>query len=169
MNWLQIILRVVHILGAIFWGGTVFFNALFLFPSMRDAGPDSAKIGMELMRRRFTTVMPVVAILTLLAGAWLLARASGGSAAYMRTGPGIAYSIGATAGIIALIIGATVMAPSMNKAMALSQSAATAAPAERERWLGAAAALRARAGKAGVAMAFLLVIAATCMAVARYA
>ena len=170
MNTLQITLRIIHIVGAVYWGGAIIFNAAFLFPAMRDAGPDGAKVGAAIMRRHFTEITPVIALLTIVAGLWLFMRASAGAGAhYMSTGPAIAYSIGGFAGIVALIIGATVMRPSMNKAMALSQSAATSPPAERERWLAAAQALRARAGKAGNVVSVLLVIAAVAMAVARYA
>lgn len=170
MNALQIALRVVHIVGAVFWGGAMIFNAAFLFPAMRDAGPDGAKVGAGVMKRHFPEITPLVAILTIVSGLWLFTRASAGAGAnYMSTGPAMAYSVGGLAAIVAFILGVTVMRPSMKKAMELSQSAASSPPTERERWLGAAQALRERAGKAGNVVAILLVVAAVAMAVARYA
>jgi hypothetical protein len=56
----------------------------------------------------------------------------------------------------------------MLRAGALTQGAASLAPAERDQALATAQALRARAGKTAVAVAWLLGAATVTMAVARY-
>jgi uncharacterized membrane protein len=157
------LMRVLHIVLGTFWVGTLLFTALFLFPAMRDAGPDGAKVGAQLMKRNFVNIMPIAAIITILAGVWLLWKVSGGfENGYMGTGPGKAYSLGGATAIIALIIGLSVVRPSMLKAARLSQTGEPQAMAE-------AGALRARAGKANLWIAILLLITVVAMAVGRIA
>lgn len=164
-----ILVRLLHIAFGVFWVGTLFFTALFLFPSLRDAGPDGAKVGAQLMKRNFTNIMPATAIIAILAGVWLLYRVSGGfKVEYMSTRGGMAYQIGGGASIIALVIGLITVRPSMIKAMKLGQAAASAPPAEQQKMQAEAAALRARAGKANVLIAFLLTITVVAMAIGRY-
>jgi len=166
---LVIVARIVHIGLGTFWAGAMIFNAAFLFPAMREAGPEGAKVGAGLMRRNFMTVVPVAAVLTLLSGVYLLWAVSAGFApGYMGSGPGMAFSTGMLASLIAFGIGITMVRPSMIKAATLSQSLATAAPADRESIAAQAQALRARAGTAGQAVAWLLAVAVITMAVGRY-
>lgn len=161
--------RLLHVLLGVFWAGTLMFNAIFLGPSVRDAGPDGAKVMAGLMKRRFLDIMPVVALLNVLSGYYLYWRASAGFApAYMRSTPGMAYGLGAVAATVAFLIGVGIMRPSMLRAASLSQSAASAAPADRDRAMGEVQALRMRAGKAGQAVAWLLGATTAVMAVARY-
>lgn len=161
--------RVVHIGLGTFWAGAMIFNAVFLLPAMRDAGPDGAKVAAGLMRRNFMTVVPIVATLTLLSGFYLLWRASVGfGPGYMGSPIGMAFSTGMLASLLAFAIGLTLVRPRMMKAVALSQSLATAAPGDRDRIAAEAQALRARAGSAGLAVAWLLGIAVVTMAVGRY-
>lgn len=169
MNTLQIILRLIHVLGGAFWFGAMVFNAAFLFPAIRDAGPDGGKVVAGVMQRKFAVITPIVAILVILSGLWLLSRASGGfDTLYMKSGAGMAYSIGMAAAIGALIVGLAVTRKAMMRAMALRQSAAQAAPAERDAQLAAAQVSQARAGASGNVVAVLLAISAATMAVARY-
>lgn len=161
--------RVIHIGLGTFWAGAMIFNAAFLVPSMRDAGPDGAKVAAGLMRRNFMTVVPTVAVLTLLSGFYLMWKVSAGFApGYMGTPIGIAYSSGMLASLVAFAIGITMVRPSMLKAATLGQALATATPADRDRIGAEIQALRARAASAGQAVAWLLGIAVITMAVARY-
>ncbi len=161
--------RLIHIVLGIFWAGTLFFNALFLLPAVRDAGPDGAKVAAGLMRRRFLDVLPWVAILTVLAGFWLYWRVSDGfSSGYMRSSAGMAYGLGAVSAVLALAGGLTVVRPSMLRAAALSQAATAASPPERESQMATAQALRARAAAANRIVAGLLTVTAVTMALGRY-
>ena len=169
MNTLQIILRLVHILGGVFWVGSMVFNAAFLFPAIRDAGPDGGKVATGIMQRGFPVITPIIALTTILSGLWLLSRASlGFNSVFMKSGPGMAYSAGAAGAILALGIGLTVTRPAIMRAMAQQQVAATASGAEREAALASAQAGRVRAGASGNLVAILLVITAAAMAVGRY-
>jgi hypothetical protein len=161
--------RVVHVGLGVFWAGTLVFNAAFLLPSVREAGPEGAKVVAGLMRRRFLDLMPVVAVVTILSGLYLYWRVSGGFApAYMGSAAGMTYGLGAVAALLAATLGAFVLRPAMLRAGALTQGAASLAPAERDQALATAQALRARAGKTAVAVAWLLGAATVTMAVARY-
>ncbi len=169
MDFLFLSARALHVVLGVFWAGTLIFNAAFLGPAIRDAGPEGASVAAGLMRRRFLDIMPAVAIVTVLTGIYLYWRVSSGfSMAYLRSANGITFGLGAIAALIALGIGLGVMRPSMLRAAALSRSAANASPDERERALGTAQALRARAARAGRSVAWLLGAATLTMAVGRY-
>lgn len=161
--------RVLHVALGVFWAGTLIFNAAFLLPSMRDAGPDGAKVGAGLMKRRFLDIMPVVALVTILSGLYLYWRVSSGfNAQYMGSPVGMTYGLGAVISVVALALGVGIMRPAMLRAAALSQGAAVAAPEEREHAMATAQELRARAGRTGVVVAWLLAAATLSMALARY-
>jgi hypothetical protein len=165
----MLVLRVVHVGLGVFWAGVVVFQALFLAPSVRDAGPDGAKVMAGLMKRGLLTVLPVVATLTIVTGLRLMMVLSHGfTGAWLRTGPGAAYTLGLIVSVVALTVGLGVLRPSILRAAALSQSAAQAAPADKDGLLARAQALRARAMTAGNVVAVLLVVATLTMAVGRY-
>jgi hypothetical protein len=165
----QVILRLIHVICGIFWVGATFFTVLFLLPAMKDAGADGAKVMHGIARRKYMQVMPVVALLTMISGLWMLSRDSAGfHAEYFATRPGMAYSTGAAAAIIAFLTGFIWIRPAMAKATELSQAAGGASPEERATIMASAAALRSRANSAGNVVAVLLLIAAAAMAVARY-
>jgi hypothetical protein len=169
MDILFVTARVLHVGLGVFWAGAMIFMAAFVVPSVRDAGPDGAKVAAGLMRRRVTDVMPVAAVLTILSGLYLYWRVSGGfGAAYMGSPVGMSYGIGAVAAFVALAFGLGVIRPSMLKAAAISRQAAEAPEEDRARLLGEAQAARARAAATGQVVAWLLVIAVVTMAVGRY-
>ncbi len=165
-----VLARLLHIVLGVFWAGTLIFNALFLIPAVRDAGPEGAKVAAGLMRRRFFEILPAVAGLTILSGFWLYWRASlGFQPAYMRSSTGMTYGFGAAAAILAFVLGVTIMRPAILRAAALSQAAAAAPSSDREAQLAKAQALRLRGAQAARIVAGLLAIATAAMAVGRYA
>ena len=58
MDLLLLTARLLHVVLGVFWAGALIFTAVFLLPSIRDAGPDGAKVAAGLMRRRFLDVLP---------------------------------------------------------------------------------------------------------------
>ena len=165
-----LVARILHIGLGVFWAGAMIFNAAFLTPSMRDAGPDAAKVSAGLMRRGFLNVMPIVAIITLISGLYLYWRMSGGFAiAYITSPMGLMYGLGGIAALIAFILGVGIMRPSMLRAASLAQAATAGDPETREAALSTVGALRARAAAVGQVVAWLLGAATIAMAVARYA
>ena len=169
MNLLILVLRLIHVVTGVFWVGTVVFVAAFLFPSLLEAGPDAAKVAAGLMKRRFLDIVPGIAALTLLSGLWLYWKDAGGlHGTFMQSAMGITLAIGAVFAIVGFSLGVSIMRPSMLKAAQLTQAAAGMASPAREQQLGQAQALRLRAGATGQVVAWLLLLAAACMAVARY-
>ncbi|HEY6222584.1 MAG TPA: hypothetical protein VIW26_02265 [Gemmatimonadales bacterium] len=155
---LLLLMRLLHILSGIFWAGTMMFNTAFLFPALKDTGPDGAKVGMALTKRRFPVITPIVALVTILSGLWLFWRTSGGfQESFMQSHMAKTLSFGAACAIVAFIIGVIVVRPAMVQAMALAQSNPQRAQL-----------LRVRADRVGRVVTGLVVLAAAAMAVARY-
>lgn len=168
MDWLLIVLRIVHVVGGIFWVGSMVFVAHFLVPAVGDAGPDGGKVMIALSKRNFMNIMPLVALVTILAGLWLYWKASAGSSAYFASAPAKAYGFGAVCALAAFVIGMTITRPAMVNGIKLSQAAMGAASPEKEELMAKAMVLRTRGAKAGKAIAGLLLITALMMAVGRY-
>ncbi|MEW5917999.1 MAG: hypothetical protein AB1762_16470 [Gemmatimonadota bacterium] len=168
MDLLQIVMRVLHVGLGVFWGGTVFFNVLFLAPAIRDAGPDGAKVGAALVKRGMLNAMPIAAIVTILSGLYLLFRASAGQPQYMGSSVGMTYSTGATAAILAFLIGMLFFRPAMAKLAALGPQVAAAPPGEREALGAQLQAIRTRANRLNAIVTTLVGIAVLTMAVGRY-
>ena len=63
MDWSVILMRVLHVVLGVFWGGAVIFTAFFLQPAIRDAGPEGGKVMGAIVARGLMTAMPVAAIL----------------------------------------------------------------------------------------------------------
>jgi hypothetical protein len=167
---LVIVLRFVHVVFGAIWVGMVVFATFFMMPAVQETGPDGAKVMAAVQRRGLMTVMPLLALGALISGIWLYVRAGAGMPAEFGRSPvGMAYGLGGLAGIVAWVLGVAVLRPSMMKAMALGQSLGPSTSAEeRQRVMGEAQRLRARAAAASRATAYLLLFAVTAMAVARY-
>jgi len=112
MNSLVATLRLIHIVGGVYWAGTMFFFVTFLEPSLRSLGPDGGKVMIRLFERGYMKVLPIIAVLTVLSGLWLLWIVSGGfQPQYMGSRIGIGFSTGGALAIIALLVGLVVMRP----------------------------------------------------------
>jgi uncharacterized membrane protein len=156
MDWLMLVLRLIHIGGGALWVGMMVFMVFFLTPAIAEAGPqEGGKLMAGLQRRRIMVVMPVIALLTIGSGLWLMMRLYGGPANLAATRMGMALNLGATATILAFLIGIGFMRPAMMRAMV------TTDPAEAQR-------LRARGATLGRVIAWMLLFALGAMAVARY-
>jgi uncharacterized membrane protein len=167
---LVILLRLIHVVFGAVWVGMVVLATFFLQPAVQEAGPEGGKVMGAIQRRGLMTVVPILALGTIVSGLWLYLRAAAGQhAAFARTPVGMAFGLGGLAAIVALVIGMTVLRPSMLKAAALGQSlGASTAAEERQRVSAEAQRLRGRAEIAGRVTAYLLLFAVAAMAVARY-
>ncbi len=164
-----LVLRLIHVLGGAFWLGAGVFMVVFLVPSLAGAGPAAGKLFAELTRRRFFSVLPLVALLTMLSGLRLLAIVSTGfSPAYFGTRSGLAYAIAGGAAILAFLLSMFFSRPASARAAQLGARLAGASETERAA-LGAEIEVLRRRGAlwGGIAVA-LLVIAGAGMSVARY-
>ncbi|HEU5171562.1 MAG TPA: hypothetical protein VFU46_13530 [Gemmatimonadales bacterium] len=164
------LLRIIHILAAVFWVGAALFVAAFLMPALRAAGPAAGPVMQQLTQaRRLPQWMMVATVVTLLSGAvlyWGAARVGG--PAWLGSGPGQAFGLGGVLSLAAGVLATAVNAPTGKRLGALGAALATAGrppSAEETALLQRLQRRLARAAWLGVA---LLVLATVAMAAARY-
>jgi hypothetical protein len=170
MDPIMLLMRTVHVVAGVYWAGAIFYFVTLLGPSIRDAGPEGGKVMQALIRRRQLEILPVVAVLTVISGLWLLWKVSGGFQRAWFAAP-IAHtlSLGMVTSIVALIVGLSVMRPAALKVGPAMQAAMQAPEGpERDARLAEARAIQARVGGAGKVVAALLLVAVVTMAVARF-
>jgi len=155
MDWLMLVLRLIHVGGGAMWVGMMAFMVFFLTPALAEAGPEAGKVMAALQRQRIMIIMPVIALLTIGSGLWLMVRAYGGPGNLAASRMGMALNVGAAAAILSFLIGIIFMRPAMMRATV------TTDPAAAQR-------LRARGATLGRLVARLLILALAAMAVARY-
>ncbi len=164
MNIEVLILRLVHVLGGVFWVGSMLFMVSFLTPTLARLGPVAGRVMAGLQERRHLTILPSLAVLTVLSGLRLMWLASGGSPAYFTSPPGAILTAGALATIVALLMALFISRPAMMRAGRLAKELTTDAAAAQM-----LQELRRFNGRVNAGVATLLVFAAAAMAVARYA
>lgn len=163
------LLRLIHVLGGIAWVGSMFFMMFFLFPAFQGEPATMGKVMQGLGKRRFMQIMPVIAILTILSGLWMIWITSGGDIrTYASTGAGKYFTMAGGLAIIAFLTGIFIGRPMGMKAAALGQAMATASEAERGKLQEQMAALQQKSGVVNGLVAALLVLSAAGMGVARY-
>jgi uncharacterized membrane protein len=165
-----IVLRLVHVLGGIFWVGSAAFSSFFLLPALAGAGPAAGQILAGLQRRRLFVVLPVAALLTILSGLRLMAITSAGfQTAYFGSASGRTFAASAVAATIAFLIGMFIARPAASRAGALgAQLGAAKDEAARGSLLAELEQARKRSAAANLTAVVLLILAAAGMAVGRY-
>jgi len=170
MDWWLLLLRVVHIGSAMVWFGGAIIGGFFLSPTAAALG-DSAQPFMDhlMRRRRMGIVFPIVAALTVAAGAVLYWRDSGGLQwAWITSATGLAFTVGGAAAIASFALGFVLVAPSVAEQTAvrneLAASGGAPTQAQRERLQHADRLMR-LAGRVDLP---LILIAGLTMATARY-
>ncbi len=165
-----VVLRLVHILGGVYWAGTIFFFSTFLQPSIQELGPDGGKVMIKFFERGFLNTLPAVALVTLASGLWLLWISSNGfDPAYMGSGTGIAISTGGVFATAAFLVGLFVVRPTALRVWSVSKELPNAADeGKRAALMAEMGVLRARMGAAARVVFMMLVVAVSLMAVGRY-
>lgn len=167
-----IVFRVLHVLLAIAWGGSVFLLVFFLQPTAKAIGPAAGPFMRELLgTRRLTDWVLRIAGATIVAGGFLYwhdMQAYGGLGDFLGSAFGDAITAGAIAALVAFGIGIFATAPTLERMLAVGGQVAQAgdqAPPELVQELGG---LQAR-GRTLAKWNFALVtLAAFAMATARY-
>ncbi len=166
MNVLIIILRLIHILGGVFWVGGALMSAFFLAPAMAETGEAGQKfMGHMVNKGRLSARLTVASILTVLAGLVLYWINSGGlTSAWTTSATGWGFGIG---GIFALIgLGFGMAVGSNVKKLGSIAAAVQGKPTQAQMLeLQTAQKQMARASQISTAA---LIIALICMATARY-
>jgi uncharacterized membrane protein len=102
MNALMIVLRLLHIVGGVFWVGTAIFTRFFLVPSVAA----TAESGQAFMRHLTTRTgltrrVTLASYLTVVSGAilyWI--DSQGFTSAWQSSGAGVGFGLGALAGLV---------------------------------------------------------------------
>jgi hypothetical protein len=165
-----ITLRIVHVLSAIFWVGTLLFNSFFLFPAITASGPSAGPVMAALQKRGMMIVLPIVGVLTILSGFTMLWIQSGGAmGAYAATRVGRVFTTAGGLALIAFVFGMLVARPSGIAVGRLAREVATAGDAkQRETLQQRLSAMQRRVAWSSALVTVLVVAAAVGMAVARY-
>lgn len=165
-----LVLRLVHILGGMFWVGSGIFTSFFLMPALAQAGPAAGQVMAGLQRRRLFTFLPVVALLTILSGFRLMWIASVGfSPAYFASTSGRTYAWSGVAAIVGFVVAIVIARPAAVRAAGLGATlAATTDSATRASLTATLDGLRRRSSVASSISVALVLLAAMGMSVARY-
>jgi uncharacterized membrane protein len=165
-----LVLRLIHIVSGIFWVGAALTMFLFLQPTAEATAPEGQRFMLHLLRnRRFTEVVLGSALLTVGAGAILFWLDSNGlQLAWMSRPPGLGYTIGALAALVAVVLFIFIGYPTGRRLIAIgSRLEAERRPpsADEQRTLARSQAVVKRVG---LTVVVLLSVAAVAMATARY-
>ncbi|MEK7767114.1 MAG: hypothetical protein AAB368_12830 [bacterium] len=103
-------LRIVHVGLGTFWAGTVFFSSLILFPRLKRLGPGIENPVMRSLMAVASPVMAASSVLVLVTGVALV-HLMGAFGSLLTTPWGQAISVGFAATALAIVVGASVLAP----------------------------------------------------------
>lgn len=127
MNYLMILMRIIHIFAGVFWAGTAFFMISFVTPTVIATGAEGQKFMQQLaFRTRFTTAMMGVAILTVLSGLVMYWQIFNFRLSALSNGYGLLLTLGAIAGFIGFLTGYFMQNRNTQKMKVLSESFASA-------------------------------------------
>jgi hypothetical protein len=116
-------MRALHVVLSAAWFGAALFTALYLGPSIEEAGPAGGQLMTIMVRRGVAKYMASIGGLTVVIGFYLFWRLMG-DPSFAGSHRGIAYSAGALTGVIALILGGSMVGGSAKKLGALAPKAA---------------------------------------------
>ena len=165
-----LVLRLIHIVSGIFWVGAAITMFLFLQPTAEATAPEGQRFMLHLLRnRRFSEVVLGSALLTVGAGAILFWVDSNGlQLTWMSRPPGLGFTIGALAALVAVVLFMFIGYPTGRRLIAIgSRLEAERRPpsADEQQTLARSQALVKRVG---MTVVVLLAVAAVAMATARY-
>lgn len=167
---LMIVLRLIHVFGGIFWGGSVALIGWFVLPAQAQLGQASPMFIRELMVRRRLPIFVMTAMgLTILSGLAMYARlamTTNGMWAASTTGRVLGF--GALSAIIGAAIGGRAGAKMKGKMTAIGAKVQAGGGAPTEDQRVEIAANVASFQKALRVVTVFLVIAIAAMASARY-
>jgi len=165
MQFVLIVLRLVHIVAGAFWVGSALMLALVILPGARKAGPGSER---ALPMARISQAMGLASLLTTVAGLllyWLVSRFAW---VWISSSWGVGLTLGALAGIAAFLLGTFSTAPTSKKLGALAaQTGATGAPSQPEQ-RAELERLRRKLASSSTWSTVLATVSLALMAVARY-
>lgn len=107
MSFVILLLRLIHIVAGAFWAGAAVAYFFYFAPTAKGLGPARSKFMQDLVgKHRYPLFMNVSSMLTILAGLALYWFSSSGlSATWITSGPGVGFTLGALAALVAFGIG----------------------------------------------------------------
>jgi uncharacterized membrane protein len=104
---LAIVLRFVHVIASVCWAGGAFFIFLFVEPTAKALAPSGMEFFQYMIaKRRASVFMVTTSTLTVISGALLFWQdASGQWLTWMKTGPGLGFTLGSLAGVVVYCVG----------------------------------------------------------------
>jgi uncharacterized membrane protein len=120
---LIIIFRTIHIFAGVLWVGSAIFYLFFVDPAVKAIGPAAPKFMENLIgKRRYPVYMASLSLLTVLAGGPLYWNSSGGlNLNWIKSGPGIGFTIGSVVSIGVLFMGMLALSPRGERIAALGK------------------------------------------------
>jgi uncharacterized membrane protein len=168
----MLVFRILHILGAIAWGGSVFLLVLFLQPTAKAIGPAGAPFMRELLStRRLVDWIIRIAGVTVLAGGFLYWHdwdITGSLGDFLGTAFGLWLTIGAVSALIAIGIGIFATKPTVEKGFEVGAKIAQAGDQPPPELVQELQALQARGRMLAKWNLAFITIAAFSMSTARY-
>ena len=166
MNWLIVVLRLIHIVAGVFWVGGSVITTLFISPAAAATGEAGHQFIVRLVRNlSFSQRFAAAAGVTVLAGGALYWIDSHGlSSAWMFTAPGWGFALGALFAMVGFALGIRV--GRITRQLAATISSIQGRPTEGQ-ILELDRAQR-QAFRLRIVQDTLLIIALACMGTARY-
>jgi len=121
MDTLMVIMRIIHIFAGVFWVGSTFLLIGFVAPTVAATGDSGRQFMSYLgMKTKFSPVMALAGTLSVLSGLVMYYIIFDVTLDGLSSGYGLSLTIGALAGIIALIVGFVFQSRSANKMKAVA-------------------------------------------------
>lgn len=163
-------IRVLHILLAATWFGAAVAMMFFVMPAIKDAKGAGGAVMAGLQSRKYPMIMQAIAGLTVLTGFDLYRRFTGNFDPVLSGSMGgRVFGAGAIAGILALIVGASIVGRTMKKIGETMAKASTMADGpEKAALVASVGPMQARAEMFGKLVIVLMVIAIVTMSLGHY-
>lgn len=166
MNVLMLVLRILHIVGGVFWVGSAMMSTFFLGPAVRASGDSGrAVMGYLVSKARISTRITASSVTTVLAGLALYWIDSAGlSSPWTTSGAGLGFAIGGLLALLGMGFGGLVG----KNAARLGRIAATAQDKPSDSQLADMKGAQSAMDGASRLSTIALILSLLCMATARY-
>lgn len=165
-----IILRLIHIVCAVIWTGSMVYFALFVIPASQSLGSDGNKFIQRLTStNKMPVVMNVAAIFAILSGILLMRKLFGGlTIELLSSSHGAIIIIGSLLALIGFLIGFLVNFPAARRMNAIAKNIATSDTLPEPRQLKELQKLRNKSFAAAKIIAVLLFASLILMSIVKY-
>ena len=169
MDVLMIVLRLVHVLGGVFWVGGTFFVVSLVQPTVKATGEEGKKFMQYLgTQSNMSMYLGIAATLTLLSGLWMYGNSFGFGSGWFATGYRATLTVGSVLGIIAWAMGYLTQARNAMKMKSIGEEIASAGGPPKPEQLLEMQALAEKMEKSGQVLAVLMALTVVAMSAAQY-